>query len=121
MSRRLLALAGSVALLSACGPTPPQAPLKYAKKLDESTGAISTACGEADQLTAFPPVDHHDFVVVEATAISAAQKLAGVYHRNPNWIYQSDKISALVHDSVTMLEQCGLAPAADVLKHAVKP
>ena len=48
-----LAVAAAVGI-AGCGPLPPQAPLAIAKKLDSSTSDISTACGEAYQVAAFP-------------------------------------------------------------------
>lgn len=111
------ALLFACAVLAACGPTPPQAPLDQAKKLDESTGGISTACGLSYQVTAFPGRHQPDLTVLEATAISDAHKLASVYARNPQWIYQGDTITGLVRDSLTMLQQCGLGQAAATLSH----
>jgi hypothetical protein len=53
--------------------------------------------------------------VLEATAISAADKLASVYKRNPGWIYQGEPVHAIVTDSLTMLRECGLHHAAHAL------
>lgn len=102
----------STLLIAACGPTSPQAPLLYAKKLDSATSGISTACGEATQVTAFPGNHGADLVTLEVTAASSARKLAGVFVRNPSWIYQGETIRQIVHDSVAMLGSCGL-PAAE--------
>ncbi len=113
----VLAVLGAGAL-AGCGPPPPQAPLAYAKRLDESTGGISTACGLAYQVTAFPGQHQPDLAVLEATAISDARKLATVYKRNPEWIYQGDKVHTLVVDSLTLLRQCGLHQAAAALSRA---
>jgi hypothetical protein len=98
-----------------CGATPPQAPLAQAKKLDSATSGISTTCGLAYQVTAFPGPREPDLSVLEATAMTAADKLAGVYGQNPKWIYQGDTISTIVEDSLTMLRQCGLHEAAQRL------
>jgi hypothetical protein len=110
-------LAASAILLagSGCGPTPPQAPLPEAKKLDESTSSISSACGESYQLNAFPGADRRDIDTLEATAASAAQKLASVYRRNATWIYQSETIAKIVQDSRSALHDCGLHGAEAVL------
>lgn len=105
-------------LLAACGPTPPQAPLPYAKKLDSATSGISTACGEASQVTAFPGDHRADLVTLEVTAASSAQKLAKVFARNPAWIYQGETVRQIVHDSVAMLGSCGLTAAKRQLSRA---
>jgi hypothetical protein len=108
----LAACAAAALALAACGPTTPQAPLTDAKKLDEATSGISTTCGLNYQLTAFPGKRQPDATVLEATAITAVDKLAGVYRRNPAWIYQGETIAKIVEDSLTMLRQCGLKDAA---------
>ena len=107
----LLALAAA-----ACGPTPPQAPLSEAKKLDSSTSGISTACGLSSQVTAFPPVDHDALTTLDVTASNDARKLASVYARNPNWIYQGETVRQIVRDSLTALDACGLPGAARTLR-----
>lgn len=108
----------ALAALAGCGPTPPQAPLAQAKKLDESLGGISTACGEAYQLTAFRGEDRSDLATLEATASADSEKLASVYLRNPEWIYQDETIRGLVHDSWSTLSGCGLTGAARTLVRA---
>ncbi len=114
MSRGRLCSAFAVLALAVagCGPTPPQAPLAQAKKLDEATGGISTTCGLTYQLTAFPGPRQPDLAVLEATAMTAANKLAAVYAQNPKWIYQGETVAAIVADSLTMLRQCGLSQTA---------
>lgn len=92
----------------ACGATPPQAPLPEAKKLDSSTSAISTACGESYQVTALPGDHRRDLAALEATAAAGARKLASVYRRNPVWIYQGETVAAIVKDAASTLEDCGL-------------
>lgn len=104
--------------LAACGPTPPQAPLGQAKKLGVSTSGISTACGLAYQVTAFPGNRKADLETLEATATSSAQKLASVYARNQQWIYQGETVHDIVRDSLAMLGACGLTKAQSALAHA---
>jgi multidrug efflux pump subunit AcrA (membrane-fusion protein) len=104
-----------VAALAGCGSAQPQAPLPEAKKLDESTSGISTACGLSYQVTAFPGQHEPDLSTLEATATTAVDKLASVYARNPGWIYQGEPVHAIVTDSLTMLRQCGLSGAARTL------
>jgi hypothetical protein len=117
MRRSLAALAAAI-VVAGCGPTPPQAPLEYAKKLNDTTGNISTACGEAYQVTAFPG-DHRSLLqTLEATATTAAHQLAGVYHRNPAWVYQGETVSQIVSDADAMLGSCGLSGAQRVLRRA---
>lgn len=116
--RGVAVAAMSSLLTAACGPTPPQAPLPYAKKLDSATSGISTACGEATQVTAFAGDHHADLVTLEVTASSSALKLAGVFVRDPAWIYQGETVRQIVHDSVTMLGSCGLLAARRELVHA---
>ncbi len=109
-------LAAALAALAACGPTPPQAPLPFAKRLDSATSGISTACAEAYQVTAFPGNHARDIATLEATASSSARKLASVDARNPNWIYQGETVAEIVRQSVAYLEACGLADSAAVLR-----
>ncbi len=115
---RGVAAALSLLAITACGPTPPQAPLPYAKKLDSATSGISTACGEASQLTAFPGSHQMNLATLEVTATSSAHKLATVFARNPAWIYQGETVRQIVHDSVAMLDSCGLPAAKRELSRA---
>ena len=118
--KRFLLMSLAAAVLAGCGPTPPQAPLPDAKKLDESTGDISSACGGAYQLSAFGGDHRKDLITLEATASSAAYKLAGVYHRNPAWIYQGETIGQIVSDADSMLGACGLPQAQSALRRATR-
>ncbi len=106
------ALAIAAATVAGCGATPPQAPLPFAKKLDRATSGISTACGEAYQVAAFSGDHEQDLATLRATARSSAAKLAGVYAHNPDWIYQGQTVSEIVHDSISDLRGCGLGEAA---------
>jgi hypothetical protein len=106
--------------VSACGPTPPQAPLPEAQKLDTSTSGISTACGETYQVTAFPCDHRRDLATLEATATSSARKLASVYRRNPAWIYQGETVAEIVKDAVSTLSDCGLGDAKATLAHLTR-
>jgi hypothetical protein len=114
-----LSVALAVALAGAgCGPTPPQAPLAQAKKLDSATGAISTACGLTYQVTAFPGGHRAELANLEASAASSARKLASVYARNPAWVYQGQTVGKTVNDAIAMLRACGLYDAANALSAA---
>jgi hypothetical protein len=109
--------AALVAVIAGCGPTPPQAPHAQAKRLDASTSDISTECGLAFQVTAFPGDHRRDLTNLEAQAKASVRSLASVYARNPNWIYQGETVGAIVLDSVSMLKTCGLHGAAVALEH----
>jgi hypothetical protein len=104
-----------VLVLAGCGPPPPQAPPGEAARLDTALSGISTACGLADQITAFPPAPANQMAVLEATASTQATKLAGVFHRNPGWIYQGETVSRIVNDGIAMLGSCGLSQARRTL------
>jgi hypothetical protein len=105
-----------VLALAACGPAPPQAPFRYAKKLDSATSDISTACGEAAQVSAFEGNNHADLAGIKGAAARSARKLAAVYRRNPAWIYQGETIEQIVSDAHSMLSSCGLKAAATELR-----
>lgn len=117
-SRAALAGLAAALALGACAPGPPQAPLPEAKRLGASTGDISTECGLAYQVTAFPGDHTKELANLGAAADASVHKLASVYHRNPAWDYQGETVGQLVFDSVTMLRACGLSHAADTLEHA---
>lgn len=104
-----------VLALAGCGPTPPQAPLPQAMKLDSATGDIAAECGLTYQVTAFPGDHRADLASLEASARASAVKLASVYARNPAWIYQGETVGQIVGDGVAMLRACGLRRAARVL------
>lgn len=111
-----LAAIAAMLMMAACGPTPPQAPLPYAKKLDSATSGISTACGLAEQVTAFSGEHARDLITLEVTAGNSGVKLASVYRRNPAWIYQGETVRQIVTDSVSLLGSCGLHGAQTELK-----
>jgi len=119
-SRLGACLLAAVSLAAAgCGALPPEAPLAYAKKLDAATGGISTACGEAYRVQAFPNArTARDLHKLELAVSSDVSKLAGVFHRNRKWIYQGDTIAEISSDAVSMLHDCGLHGAAEQLKKA---
>lgn len=115
MKRPASALAAAL-LATACGPAQPQPPVSQSNKLGAATGSISTACGEAAQLTAFPGDHRRDLATLEATASSASRQLAGVYRRQPGWIFLGETVRQLVNDSYRLLEACGLPKARAVLR-----
>jgi hypothetical protein len=116
---RAATVAAVAIALGACGATQPQAPLHYAQALDSATSGISTACGEAYQVTAFPGDHRAELITLEVTASSSARRLADVFARNPAWIYQEETVRQIVHESASMLAACGLGGARDELLRAV--
>ena len=116
--RRALGAALILAALAGCGSTPPQPPLHQTKKLGASTGDISTECGLAYIVTAFPGPHHVELVKLEASATRSAHSLASVYARNPAWIYQGETVGQIVVDATAMLHTCGLTHAASALERA---
>jgi hypothetical protein len=120
MSRRTHRLAAvAIALtLGACGPSPPQAPLPDAKTLDSATSGIATDCGLAAQVTTFAGDHRADLIRLEATAATSVRKLASVYSRNPNWIYQGETVRQIVGASLSLLGSCGLRQAGAALERA---
>ena len=114
--RHASAIAVAVLAVAGCGPTPPQAPLPYAKKLDTSTSDISTACGEASQVTEFAGQNSAHLAGIEGAAERSARKLASVYRRNPEWIYQGETVGEIVVDARRMLASCGLRSALETLR-----
>ena len=118
--RRGLAVTLLSAVLAACGPTPPQAPLPDAKKLDTSTSDISTACGEAWQVMAFEGQNSGHLAGIEGAATRSARKLASVYRRNPEWIYQGETVGEIVVDAKRMLASCRLGSALSELRRATR-
>jgi len=119
MSRAVAVVAVLLAVAAAgCGATPPQAPQAQAQRLNDAVSGISTACGLADQVTAFPGGHQPDLTTLEYTAASNARKLASVYAQNASWIFYGDNVRELVSDSVSMLRSCGLSRAAQTLVKA---
>jgi hypothetical protein len=111
----LIAVLSMIMLAGGCGATPPQAPLGDAAKLDTSLSGISTACGLAYQISAFPPPPAAQLASLEAAASRQAAKLASVFRQNPHWIYQGETVSAIADDAIAMLGSCGLPEARRAL------
>jgi hypothetical protein len=113
----LAALLAAIAL-AGCGPQPPQAPAHEAKKLDAATSDISTECGLAYEVTAFPRDHGKDLANLEAEADASVRSLASVYVSNPKWIYQGETVGEVVSDALSMLHACGLSRAERTLSRA---
>jgi hypothetical protein len=118
MTRPLCRLGTSIGIalaLSACAGSASQAPLSQAKKLDVATNGISSACGEAYQVTAFAGEHTRQLKSLSATATQDARKLAGVDRHNSRWVYQGQTVAEIVQDSISTLSSCGLKTAASPL------
>ena len=114
MRTRLLGvLAAAVVItgLGGCAQPGTQAPLPAAKKLDESTSAISSSCGYALQLTAFGGPHAEGLGTLEESAAAGVRKLLTVWHASRTWIYQGETINGIVADSISLLGNCGLRGA----------
>jgi hypothetical protein len=117
--RRLIALAGALALLPGCGATPPQAPGPQAHQLNSALGAISTACGHASEIQEYTN-DARDMTITEHQAESQIPTLVRIYKQNPAWIFQGKSVGDLVVMTQTFLDECGLHNAAARLRKATK-
>jgi hypothetical protein len=113
----LAALLAAIAL-AGCGPQPLQAPAHEAKKLDAATSDISTECGLAYEVTAFPHDHGKDLANLEAEADASVRSLASVYVSNPKWIYQGETVGEVVSDALSMLRACGLSRSERTLSRA---
>jgi hypothetical protein len=116
-ARPLLAALSAAIALAGCG-APPQAPFHEAKKLDASTSDISTQCGLASQITAFPGDHQKELATLEAEAGASVRSLASVYARNANWTYQGETVRQIVVDAIETLRSCGLTRAERALRAA---
>jgi hypothetical protein len=111
---RLIAVALILAV-AGCGPTPPQAPGPQAHQLNTSLSAISTACGNADEIRAYSN-NLRDLAITQRQAQKQVGVLAAIYKRNPAWIFQGKSVGELVVMTNTYLDECGLHAAARLLR-----
>jgi hypothetical protein len=114
-------LAAGALLLAVAGCAQPGTPVQesQAAKLGVATSSISSACGYAWQLTAFGGPRPKGLASQESTAVSAAQKLAGVYAQTPSDLYEGESVGSILEDTVTLLDECGLPKAEKVLQQAL--
>jgi hypothetical protein len=114
----LTALAIAIAL-GGCAQPGTQAPKPEAAKLAVGTSDIATACGYAQELTAFGGSHASGLGAEEAMARQGADKLAGVFAHSSTWIYQGESIGGLLNDTSSLLGECGLTGARQVLERAL--
>ncbi len=117
--RRAAALAAAAVLLAACSQPGTQVPFGQAARIGVGTQRIAVACGYADQMRAFGGAHPHGLGPVGAIAVSGARKLAGVYAQDQSDLYQGESVGAVMHDSISLLNGCGLPAAQHVLTQAL--
>src|SRR5947209_3077188 len=114
-----------VVALAACvgGCAKPGTPVasKQSDKLDVATSRISVACGYKEELTATGQSHPKELAWIESIAVSGARKLAGVYAQDHTHIYQGESVGAIVGDSISLLKDCRIPAARDVLERALYP
>jgi hypothetical protein len=120
----LVAVLGVVAVLGAilvAGCAPPGTPVQkiQAAKLGVATSTISAACGYAWELTAFGGRHPKGLAAQDSTAAAAAHKLATVYTHSPSDIYEGESVGSILSDTITLLDECGLARAKIVLQQVL--
>jgi hypothetical protein len=116
---RLLAATMASLVLVACAPPGTSLQKIQAARVGVATSDISAACGYADELTAFGGRHPRGLAAQQATAVSAAHKLASVYAQSPSDIYQGESVGSVVSDTITLLDECGLTSAEKVLQQAL--
>jgi hypothetical protein len=121
--RRALGLAAAAAI-AACvaGCSQPGTTVPYpgeAAKIGVATQRIAVACGYAYQLRAFGGAHPHGLQGVGSIAVSGARKLAHAYSRYQSELFEGESVGAVVHDSISLLEGCGLPRAKRVLTQAL--
>jgi hypothetical protein len=114
-----VAIATLALAVGGCAQPGTQAPKPEAAKLSVGASDISTACGYAEELTAFSGPHASGLSALESMAADGAHKLAGVFARSQTWIYQGESIGALMNDSISLLGDCGLTRARQVLVAAM--
>jgi hypothetical protein len=118
-ARSLVAVLGAVVAVAGCAP--PGTPVQkiQAAKLGVATSSISAACGYAWELTAFGGRQPNGLAAQDSTAVSAANKLATVYKHSPSDIYEGESVGSILSDTITLLDECGLPRAKQVLQRAL--
>jgi hypothetical protein len=110
---------GLVGAAAGCAQPGTQVSMTEAAKLDVATNRISVACGYAEELGASGRRRASpEFAFVESIAVSGARKLASVYAADQSHIYQGESVGAVVGDSISLLGDCGLPQAREMLSVA---
>jgi hypothetical protein len=117
---RLIAVVVVAVAIAGCGAAPRQAPLPDARTLNSATGTIATTCGESYQVHEFDAADKRELRRLDSTAITAAGRLAVVFHRNAAWVFQGVTVAEIAADGESMLDACRLHRAANVLASAIR-
>ena len=114
------AAVGLALALAGCGQAGmPQVSSSQAAEIGVATGRITEACGTAEELRAFGGTDEPGLAGQESIAVSGARKLASVYRQDHTHIYQGESVGAVVHDSISLLGDCGLEQARRVLRRTL--
>ena len=106
-------------IVSGCAQPGTVAPEEEAAKLGVATENISLACGYAWELTAFGGSRPPGLAGVESSAVAGARKLASVYAHDPSDLYQGESVGSIVSDSISLLSECGLPSARNLLQRAL--
>lgn len=116
----VIPIAAAVSLaVCGCGPKPPQAPKRDAHEVSSALSAVSSACGQAEEIRAFGSLGPHKGALAK-DALSGGGPLRAVYRRNSKWVFQDKSVSQLVNLAVSDLQQCGLPEVAKRLKSRVR-
>lgn len=119
LAARLSGVVAALGLLAGCAQPGTQVPLSQAPKLSVGTSDISTACGYLEERGAFGDVSPKNLASLEAMAETGARKLVSVYAKSQTDIYQGDSMGALLGDSISLLHDCRLTKAEQILQHAL--
>jgi hypothetical protein len=112
-----VALMAMVVATAGCAPPGTPAPLAQAAKVGVATSDIATACGYAEEASAFG-WRRVNLSPLEAMARHGAVKLARVYEKDQSDIYQGETIAQVVGGAIALLGQCGLPEARGPLLRA---
>ncbi len=121
--RHQILLPGLLAALLSAGCSEagmPYVSLQEAAKIGVATTRITVACGTADELRAFGKAEPRHLSAEDSIAVSGARKLAAVYRRDQSHIYEGESVGGVVHDSISLLANCHMARARELLVEALK-
>jgi hypothetical protein len=113
-----LAVGLTLALAGCAQAGTPQVSSGEAASIGVATGRIAVACGTAEELRAFGGPHPPGLAGQESIAVSGARKLAEVYRHDHGHIYQGESVGAVLHDTISLLGDCGLGRARRLLRRA---